>query len=653
LLTRRELVARAGSLGLFASTPLTSTASTPPGARVGPAALVTRNKFRYAPSAAWCEQAPKPGDYSAPRYDLTERRGISVPMRDGKRLTVDMYMPVGSERLPVVLTITPYGRVYLYEKARWFAQRGYVFVLADSRGRFDSDGTWDPFAPEHKTDGYDLVEWLAKQPWSNGKVGMWGPSYMGWTQWWSASTVPPHLVAIAPLNTPADCFEDHPYRNGALVGNWMPDWVAMMSGRTEQICGDGAYGGWGQRRLQDFRHTPYLDINLYRGIESPPWVNEWYGQNKSIDTYWKGIAYQDEEHYSKMTVPSLSVTGWFDVSFAGSPINYTGMRKFGATPRARRPSLIIGPWPHYDFRRLVGGLDYGAEAEIDVDGYTVRWFDHFLKGIDNGVDKDPPVYVFVMGENQWYAEQDWPLPQTRFTKYYFTSNGHANSQSGDGLLTTTLPARETSDVYIYDPGHPTLDPSTSFPHHNGSIDGAWDTQLSSRGDEVLVYQTSPLESAVEVTGPIEATLYAATSARDTDWMVRLVDVQPDGRALLLADGVLRARNRDPASEGRFNAAQLSTVEPGKVYRYTIRFWRGTGNLFERGHRIRVEISSSWFPFFLPNLNTGSDNLATVSISQAVVAQQTVHHGPAHPSHILLPVIPDRKSNMAGDEGYRG
>jgi putative CocE/NonD family hydrolase len=586
-------------------------------------------------------QAPAPENYSAAQYDFTVRRGVMVTMRDGVRLAVDLYIPKTAAKAPAVLTMLPYGR-YAWESGRinakgpWFAQRGYVFVAADVRGRFDSEGVWDPFDSKHKSDGYDLVEWLAQQPWSNGKVGMWGPSYMGWTQWWTASTAPPHLAAIVPLNAPADAFEDNPYRNGALTGGWLPNWIARMSGRTDIAItlGVGSRNAW---RREDLAHTPYSEINSYRGVEGAPWLAQWYGQNKSTDPYWKGIAYQDEEHYSKMTVPSLSVTGWFDVSYSGAPMNYAGMKQFGATPEARRPSMIIGPWTHYSFQREAGGIDYGREAAVDMDGYAVRWFDHFLKGIDNGVDREPPVYVFVMGENRWHAEQDWPLPQAKPTKYYFASGGRANSFKGDGVLTTSPPRAGKSDAYTYDPLHPTLDP------FDLSRPGAADTRLSAIGDDVLVYQTPPLEAPVEVTGPIEATLYAATSARDTDWMVRLVDVQPDGRTLLLADGVLRARSRDPANAGRFNSAQLSTIEPGKVYEYTIRFWRGTANLFQRGHRIRVEISSSWFPFFLPNLNTGADNLATVLQSEAVVARQTLHWGSKYPSHILLPVIPARSS----------
>lgn len=593
-----------------------------------------------------CQQVfagpPDPGSYSAAEYEVFEERGVLVTMRDGVRISTDIYSPRGKDErslaaLPVLLGITPYDNDILRADARWFAERGYVVVAADSRGRFDSEGTFDPFDPRHKTDGYDLVEWIAQQPWCNGKVGMIGGSYGAWTQWWAASTTPPHLAAITPIVSPPDPFENAPYQNGVLTAGYYMDWCALVAGRTRQALEDGVYGGWYKRR-EPFKDTPYIEINARRGLRNTPWFERIYRHNKSTDPYWQGISYQTPEAYSRMTVASLNITGWFDENHPGAPSNYIGMKQFGATAAARRPHLIIGPWSHGINTRAIGNVDYGPDATFDVNGYLCRWFDHFLKGVDNGVERDPPVQVFVMGANRWRAAQDWPLPQAQPTKYYFDSRGRANSLKGDGVLTTTMPREAGRDCYTYDPRRPTRDPFDGHPTMSGG--GPADTRLSAIEDDVLVYQTPPLASEVEVAGPIEAILYASTSARDTDWFVRLVDVLPDGSSRMLAEGAMRARNRDPLTDGEFNAAQLSTIEPDKIYRYVIRFWRGTANVFKRGHRIRVEISSSWYPSYLPNLNTGQDNLALATMEHAVVARQAVHHGPPYASYILLPVIPD-------------
>ncbi|MBM4188859.1 MAG: CocE/NonD family hydrolase [Gemmatimonadetes bacterium] len=584
--------------------------------------------------AATAAQRPDAGSYSPARYQVVEARSIMVPMRDGVRISVDLYRPDAPGRHAGILSITPYDNNSLKTRARWFAARGYVVAAVDSRGRYDSEGHWDPFTPNHKTDGYDLVEWMAKQSWSNARIGMIGGSYGGWTQWWTASQAPPSLKAIAPQVAPPDQLENIPYQNGIMLGPFV-DWAAWMSGRTGQIVDTGAYGGYTVTRARDLWHTPYLTLNEARGPAFAPWWETWIRANVSTHPYWQAIAYQGPERYAKMTVPALNLTGWFDADFPGSPMNYLGMKAHAGSPEGRRPKLIIGPWYHGLNERVVGGIDYGPDAVIDLDGYITRWFDHYLKEIDNGVVDDPPVWVFVMGPNRWYPERDWPLPQTRWTPYYLTSGGRANSLEGDGLLTTVPPPSDRSDGYTYDPDRPTRSPYGT----HGHIPGVVDTRLGARGDEVLVYQTPPLTEDVEVTGPIEARLFAATSARDTDWMLRLVDVSPDGFSALLGEGVMRARHRDPAAGGQFNPAQLSTIEPGRVYEYRIKFWRVTGNVFSRGHRIRLEISSSYYPFYLRNLNSDSDNAGLAT--KPVVATQRVHHGRAYPSQIVLPVIPSR------------
>lgn len=579
-------------------------------------------------------QRPEAGNYSSAQYQVVETRSIMVTMRDGVRVSVDLYRPVAPGPQAGILYITPYDNAGIRARARWFAERGFAVIAADSRGRFDSEGDWDPFTPHHKTDGYDLVEWIAKQPWSNRRVGMIGGSYSGWTQWWTASQAPPALKAIAPQVAPPDQMENIPYQNGIMLGPFV-DWAGWMSGRTAQVVDTGAYGGYTNTRARDLWHTPYLTLNEARGLAFAPWWETWIRANLSTHPYWKGISYQGPENYARMTVPALNMTGWFDADFPGSPMNYLGMKASGASAEGRRPKLMIGPWNHGLNERVVGGIDYGPEALIDLDGYIARWYDYYLKGIDNGVVNDPPVWVFVMGPNRWYAEKDWPLPETKWTPYYLTSGGRANSLKGDGVLSLAQPKTAGLDTYFYDPDHPT--PSTYGTH--GHIPGAVDARLGAIGDEVLVYQTSVLGEDVEVTGPIEATLFAATSAKDTDWMLRLVDVHPSGYAALLGEGIMRARNRDPAAGGQFNAAQLSTIEPNQVYEYRIKFWRVTGNVFAKGHRIRLEISSSYYPFYLRNLNSGADNAGLAT--ESVVATQRIHHGTTYPSRIVLPVIPTR------------
>ena len=554
-----------------------------------------------APEAS---QAPDPGTYSEASYEVEVTRGVLVPMRDGVLLSVDIYAPAGAEAVPGILTSTPYDNNGARTGAEWFAARGYAVVAADVRGRYDSGGEWDPFGPRHKTDGYDLVEWIAAQPWCTGKVGMIGGSYLGWTQWWTASTAPPHLAAIAPKVAPPDQFENLPYQNGVLVGGWMLDWAAMLSGRTQQRAGDGGYDGWSETR-QDPPHTPYIEINASRGLRAAPWFEEWYRSNKSTDDYWTGISYQSPESYSMVTVPSLSFTGWFDANHPGSPMNYMGMKAHGATPEARRPSMVIGPWIHGINTRSSGGIDYGPAAVIDVDGYVARWFDHFLKGEDNGVENDPPVHVFVMGENAWHAEEDWPLPQTEWTNFYVTSG------SGRELPRRRRPpddhaARRRRPRHLrLRPPRPHAGPLRQLAQQERTHRrGAGHARLGRGRRSPGLPHAAPRGGRRGHRAPIEAKLYASTSATDTDWFIRLVDIHPDGYRALLTEAVMRARNRDPENEGRFNGAQLSTIEPDQVYEYTIHFWRGTGNLFQEGHRIGIEISSSWYPYYLPEPQHG-------------------------------------------------
>lgn len=586
----------------------------------------------FAASPLWA-QKPDPGQYSPEKFDVLGVRGIKFPMRDGVKLSADIYRPISDDKFPAILIMTPYSNngPGMITRAKWFARRGYAVVMTDSRGRFDSDGEFDPFSPLHKTDGYDTVEWVAKQPWCDGKVGTLGPSYMGWTQWWTAVMSPPSLKAMVPEVAPPDGVFNGPYQNGVLVC-WAVDWAGAMSGRTGQYLGDGPYGGFAANREKDYAVLPYATLLDRRGAADNMWYAKWMKQNTMRDAYWKDISYQTPEHYAKVNVPTLNVTGWFDANHTGSPMNYLGVKQYGGTDSAKKPRLMIGAWQHSINTQKVGTIDYGPDNLLDWDGYVCRYFDHHLKGVANGLDQDPPVSLFMMGENKWRTATDWPLPETKFTKFYLHSGGKANSLNGDGSLDTTTPKDEPADKYAYDPQKPT--PS---PYKGGHTeDGAVDTKDGASRDDVLVYATAPLEKDVTLIGPVSAKLFAATSAKDTDWMIRLVDVAPDGTAQLLCDAAMRARHRDPAREGKFHPHALSTIEPDAVLEYTLDFWRGTANRFAAGHRIRVEISSSFSPYFLPNLNTGEDFVGLQT--RPVIAKQTIYHDAKRASHIVLPVI---------------
>lgn len=462
--------------------------------------------------SAAVSQPPQAGRYSQPKHEVVAVLDQQAPMRDGIELMVDIFRPKPEGRFPAVLLVTPYNKSGQAARAKDFASRGYVVVNADSRGRFESGGEWDPFTALHKTDGYDLVEWIAEQPWCNGNVGMYGLSYMGWTQWWTACQAPPALKAIVPEVAPPDHFYNCPYQNGIFVC-WMMDWAGALSARLPHSAGPGAYGGFAVNREAAYGKLPYIDFDKTRNYKPNDWWRKWIQQNTAGGDYWQAISYQTPARYAQVKVPSLAISGWFDANFPGTPMNYLGMKQHGGTPAARRPRIVIGPWEHIINRhREAAGVDFGPEAIIDWNGYVLRWFDYHLKGIDNGMLHDPPVHVFVMGRNQWRAASDWPLPDTQFTKFYLHSQGGANSSTGDGTLSKQPPGEERPDRYIYDPHDPT--PSAAFT--NGHIDGPRDISRSARRRDVLVYDTAELEEDVELVGPITARLFAATDRRDTD-----------------------------------------------------------------------------------------------------------------------------------------
>jgi len=576
-------------------------------------------------------------------------RNVEIPMRDGCVLRGDLFRPDPPEKLPVIINRTPYNKAMpmvfaLTMDSLRAASAGYNVLIQDCRGRFASDGIWDCFTVE-ANDGYDTVEWAARQPWSNGNVGMYGASYMGATQWLAATTAPPHLKCISPLITASDYHDGWTYQGGAFSLFFNVSWTmgalapARLLREREQKAADdallkelGATVGSIDRMRDTMTHLPLRDFPMFR--KGAPYFFDWLA-HPSYDDYWKSVCI--EENHPKINVPALNIGGWYDIFQGGTIRNYLGMRERGASDAARRNQrLVLGPWHHaVPLANLVGSVDFGMASSpisIDLDGMQLRWFDHWLKGARNGFDAEAPVRVFTMGINQWREEKEWPLPGTDFRRFYLHSRGRANSALDDGALSTEHPGDEPSDVYLYNPLDPVPTIGGALCCYPGALQGgAWDQREAEARADVLIYSTEPLEEDLEVTGPVKMVLYASSSAPDTDFTAKLVDVDPCGFARNLTEGIIRARYRE-------SFAHEKMLKPGEVTEFTIDMW-STSNLFQKGHRIRLEISSSNFPRFDRNPNTGHPQFADAETRPAI---QTVMHNRGFASHLVLPVIPGKK-----------
>ena len=570
-----------------------------------------------------------------PSHDIVVGNKVAVPMRDGTVLYADVYRPKNEGKYPVLVSRTPYSTERspsAYNAAVFFARRGYAYVFQDVRGRHQSEGKWDAYR-DNIDDGYDTIEWAAKQPWSNGKVGMQGGSYLGHVQWHAAKAVPPHLVTIFPNVAASSIYHDSVTVNGGWRLAKNLGWGAVrQESRMMQNTGPHTMQGGPDNVSYDraLWHLPILDIQHQLGRDAYFFKN-WI-EHPNYDDYWRVLSV--EEHYEKIPIPVHTFGGWFDILVQGTINGYIGMSTRGKTPVARDKSrIIVGAWGHGPSRKH-GDLDFGEHANVDRASVELRWFDYWLKGIDSGITDDPPVSVFVMGRNEWKQADAYPLPGTKYTKLYLDSRGKANSYRGNGKLRWDLasdesgPDRYRPDRYRYSPLHPV--PSLGGANCCGAPTpaGPRDQRPVERRNDVLVYTSDYLKQPVEVVGPVKVVLYASSDALDTDFVAKLVDVYPDGKAYNLCEGLLPARYR----EG-LEAPKL--LEPGQVYEFTIEMI-GTANVFLPGHRIRVDITSSHFPQFARNLNTGQPFGVTDKVK---IATQTIHHTKAQPSHVLLPVIP--------------
>jgi putative CocE/NonD family hydrolase len=549
---------------------------------------------------------------------------VAVVMRDGAVLRADVYLPPVDRPVPAILSRTPYDRRFGLTPAAAVdpdraTEAGFAMVCQDVRGQHSSEGEFNPFRTEGP-DGHDTVEWIAAQPWCDGQVAMSGRSYAGATQWLAAAERPAHLKAIAPVVTGSDYFHGWVYQGGAFQLGFNLFWVHMMGGRKRK-----------DSLTLQFAHLPLTEPPLLDTSEAGRFYQEWLSHSTD-DEYWQSLAIN--RRYGQIDVPAFNVGGWYDIFLSGTLENFVGARREGGSEAARRGTrLVVGPWAHgstygqypdHSFDQFAG------EDRIDLDEEQLRFFSAQLGLRDHDPDADPPVRLFVMGLNRWREEDDWPLARARETPWYLHSGGDAAHEGGE--LSPQPPGEEPHDSYVYDPADaaPTLGGPTSLPGRFLQTNAGPQDQRDVEGRaDVLTYTSDVLEQPFEVTGPLSVVLWAATSARDTDFVVKLCDVEPDGTSRILAEGILRARFR----EG-YDRPQL--VTSGDVYEYRIDVV-ATSNVFLAGHRIRVVLTSSSFPRFDRNANTGRV-LGADGPGDLVTARQTIFHDAERPSHVVLPVV---------------
>jgi uncharacterized protein len=568
--------------------------------------------------------------------DIFVQQGVAMKTRDGVTLYADIYRPQSSDKFPVILMRTPYDKRVGWAVSPVYKMvgRGYVVILQDVRGRYSSEGEWYPFKHE-QADGYDTVEWAAALPYSNGKVGMMGASYVGATQMLAAIAQPPHLVGIAPNMTASNYHDGWAYQGGAFEQWFDQSWTSQLAQNTlERQIAENTNALVGAPTLPlanypvfNFGQLP-ADTQLTAALA--PYYFDWLS-HPDYDDYWK--QWSIEEHFSSIGVPMLQVGGWYDIFNAGTLRNYVGAKTHGTSEVARNGQhLLVEIGGHSGFGRRIGDVDFGPHAtENEYTNVILDWYDFLCKGIGNEFFRDKRVKLFVMGANEYRQEDDWPPPQARPAKFFLHSAGKANSLRGDGSLSPSPPKSEPSDVYAYNPASPVSTvggPLCCDAKHLAP--GPRDQRAVENRDDVLVYSTPPLASDLEVTGPVTATLFVKSSAVDTDFTAKLVDVAPDGFAQNLTEGILRMRYR-----GSPEHAEL--MNPGQTYEISLDLW-ATSNVFRRGHALRLEISSSNFPRFDRNLNTGEEIRFARTF---VVATNTILHDAQHPSALLLPVMPSK------------
>lgn len=592
-----------------------------------------------------------------PQYEVEIEKGVCIPMRDGVRLAADLYQPRGvGERLPCILIRTPYNKdtEATVRDGRFFAGRGFAVVIADFRGRYHSEGVYR-FTRGHREDGYDTCAWIVAQSWCSGKIGTYGCSYLGEVQLYQAPSRPPGLTAMIPqasgsaVGSAGGYFHCAQDLGGGIWGlSMLFDWwyqegsQLYFSPRPGQpVPKDPIRAAAVAQLFRTGPEMPSIDyesvlrtlpiIDMMERVTVPP--NEWaefVRHNLDLtDPWWRQFDYVSDD--TDIDLPTLFIENWNDYTSGAALYLRNHLEQTAATERARRHQyIIVAPGSHCSVDRqtaneYVGDLFAGDPRFGHRDIY-LKWFDFWLRDQPNGITEMPKIQYYLLGENTWKACDRWPVPNTQYRSFYLSSDGHANGDRGDGTLIDTPPTSAEPDGYSYDPEDPapTLGTDDYFMQSKPITD---QRPLSARKD-VLVYTSAPLEKGLEMTGEPEVVLYVSSSAKDTDFMAKLVDVYPDGRALNVREGALRARYRN----GRDRPAVL--MNPGDIY--TLRLKLGAYSLyFAAGHRVRLQITSSSFPRYERNLNTGGNNFDE---SQGVVAHNRIHHDQTHPSRLVLPVV---------------
>jgi len=570
------------------------------------------------------QQAAKP----SPTPDV--RKDVAVPMRDGVILRADVVLPNVTGRFPTLVYRTPYGKQFVLKEGSTSEKavaRGYAVVIQDVRGRYASDGDFSPYQNEGH-DGYDTIEWAARQPWSDGNIGTFGLSYPGAVQWLAAVENPPHLKAMVPamtFSTPRNFF----YSGGVFDGSWL-DWIwfniAPDARHRKNLPGPQtrkeAAATWkmDHERLQSF--LPLRDLQDLKQVA--PFYYDWLAHSPA-DPWWDWAELQNK--YDRVHAAVLNFSGWYDEAYGpdGATTNFNGLLASRRGEKDPRTRTVIGPWTHGGQDESKSGeRDFGSAAPIDYDELILRWMDHYLRNIDNSVDREKPVRLFVMGDNAWRDEDSWPLRRAHETSYYLNAWGTA-SRTGTLHSSLLAPSARTSEI-LSDPAHPLTDPYTEY--------GAHDYRAFRGRDDVLVFDTIPLQTDTEVTGAIRAEIFVSADVTDFDLWVRLLDVAPDGTAFnLMSPGldVLRASYRNASLKPEL-------LIPGKVYPLNLDRML-TSNVFCAGHRIRVQFSAAFSPHFSRNLQTGESEIVS---SGTQLGHIRIYHDVEHSSRIVLPIIPRAK-----------